>query len=196
MIALLAALLKKDGTQLDAIQVKRRVKFVTRRLCEFRQAKQAALKEGTILCIDDHLSDIHSEIPGGIPDWSPILIIVPPSVCSHWQRDLDTWGHFGVSVYETGTEQANSLEKIRFGASEILICTKSCLAQEHTIEALCEINWKLVIVDEFHLFKNEKGKISKNLRKLKEALKPQSPLIIGLTGTLMVGCTSKNCIRF
>jgi len=176
-IALLSALLKKTGTDLDLIEVNRRKKFVDKRLGEFRRAKEEALRNGEILSLD---VDLASEV--GVPDWSPILIIVPPSVAEHWRRDFATWGHFAVSTYETGGEQEKALESVRYGRSEVLICTKSCFQNDYVCEVLCQINWKLVVVDEFHNFKNKKGKISQNLRALKSA---QECLVVGLTGTLM-----------
>ena len=170
-------MLKKSGTDLDLVEVNRRKKFVNRRLGELRRLKEEALRNGEILRLD---VDLASEV--GVPAWSPILIVVPPSITENWRREFETWGHFAVSVYESGPGREEALESVRFGRSEVLICTKSCFQQEFVSEALCEINWKLVIVDEFHNFKNEKGKISKNLRALKAA---QNCLVVGLTGTLM-----------
>jgi len=177
VISLLAALLKKTGTGLDLIELRRRKKLAQQKLSEFYTAKEAALREGRILMQPDNGGD-EIELPG----FAPILIIVPPSVVGHWEGDFANWGHFAVEKFQKKVDVDIGLEMIRSGESEILLCSKSMFMDESVTEALCEINWKLVIVDEFHLFKNSKGSLANNLRLLKRR---QGCVVSGLTGTLM-----------
>lgn len=168
IIALLAALLKKTGTGLDVLELKRR----RLRIAEIKRAIEDDLRCGKIV-----QRDIRSE--AGLPAWSPVLLVVPPTLCRHWEDDLTKWGHFTVATMKSGCNKARELEKISNGEAEILICARSLFHDT----ALLEVDWKLVVIDEFHsLFKNVKGKLSYCLRKLKLRI---SGKVIGLTGTLM-----------
>ena len=178
VVALLAGLLKKTGTKLDALVIKARQDHVAKRQAERQLQKQQALEHGRLLTDD---IDIKEGLT--LPQWSPILIIVPPSVEQHWLRDLATWGYFAATSYGTsGLDSA--LEQIRTGYSEIFVLRRSCFEKEEVASSLQTVDWKVVIIDEFHAagFKNSKSRISENLRRFKQARKCP---IIGLSGTLM-----------
>jgi len=117
-----------------------------------------------------------------LPEWSPILIIAPNSVISHWMKDLKTWGHFSAVSYQ-GKGRDGALESVNNGLAEIMVAGHSMIGRVQDANKLIESKpFKLVIVDELHKAKNEKTVAAKSLRKLRDE---HNCVIIGLTGTVM-----------
>mmetsp|Transcript_38727 Transcript_38727/g.83449 ORF Transcript_38727/g.83449 Transcript_38727/m.83449 type:complete len:902 (+) Transcript_38727:275-2980(+) len=116
-----------------------------------------------------------------VPKVTPILIIVPPSVVQNWQNEFETWGHFTVGVY-SGQSREKALERIQDGRDFILIVGKSLFVRVADYDQIASIEWKLVIVDEFHEFKNGKSQGYKRLSDLRDN---SGCPVIGMTGTLM-----------
>ena len=131
-----------------------------------------ALEEGKII--------IKSEDGLGIGErpYAPILIVVPSSVIDNWAREFKKWGHFSVSAYSSGTDRANSIHRIKIGMDDIMLCAKTLFGNTDFLQ----IKWKLIVVDEFHEYKNRKTQGYSSL----EALRNDSQCpIIGMTGTVM-----------
>ena len=177
VISLLAALLEKRGTGADLSELHRRKKLAHQIQQKARVEQQAALDRGVVWLGNDD-QDIASQV--GIPEWAPILIVVPPSIVNNWVTDSKTWGHFGVEGFGSGRDDA--LTRVTTGESEILLCPNSLFTRKEHFASLFQIHWKVVVVDEFHNYKNEKGILSSHLRELRDKY---SVPIIGLTGTLM-----------
>lgn len=118
-----------------------------------------------------------------LPEWSPVLIIAPNSVVPNWERDFKTWAHFNVAVYR-GAGRASALESVENGIAEVLICGDSTIQGVHSFNALDSaiIKWKIIVVDEFHKFKNEEKHLATNLRRMRDR---HGCVVLGLTGTLM-----------
>ena len=72
---------------------------------------------------------------------------------------------------------------MREGNNFILITGKSLFTRESDYSDFAGIKWKLVIIDEFHEYKNHKSNAFKCLEGVRDS-EPFPPLI-GLTGTLM-----------
>ena len=113
--------------------------------------------------------------------WSPVMIIVPPTILDTWKDAFETFSHFCVSCYSTKTKE-DAINSVLYGSADILLVPKSAFQDKRHLAELERVRWKLIIIDEFHNFKNCKAKISTHLRELKELHKP---LILGMTGTPM-----------
>lgn len=111
--------------------------------------------------------------------YTPVLIIIPPTVVPNWSNHLKQWGHFSVKDYNE--ERDSSIHKIKTGACDILLYPNSFVNEKH-FKSITDINWSLVIIDEYHSFKNKSNKKYEQLKKLR--VKCRCPLI-GLTGTPM-----------
>jgi RecG-like helicase len=73
-----------------------------------------------------------------------------------FQNEFNTWGHFNVAAY-SGPAREKALLRIKDGLDFILIAGKSLFVRAGDFEQLATVEWKLVIVDEFHEFKNCKS---------------------------------------
>jgi len=174
VISLISALLEKKGRREDEIELKRRRKINQEKVNRVRKAKERALREGTV----EHSSVEELEAPA----WSPILIIVPASVVENWLNEFHTWGHFA-AVKFSGPSRDRAFEKITNGQADILVCCKSLFGQADDLKRIVEYKkWKLIVVDEYHQYKNFRTIAYRGLKSLKETC--GAPLI-GLTGTLM-----------
>ena len=152
MISLIAALLKKTGTGLDLLEINQHCNKVKKALQAREESKHQALLTGFGIKndADDALETIEA------PRFTPILIIVPSSVVDNWQNEFKTWGHFNVGVY-AGSNREKALDRIKDGLDFILITGKSLFTRAGDYDELAQVEWKVVIVDEYHEFKNGKS---------------------------------------
>jgi superfamily II DNA or RNA helicase len=175
VISLLAALLKKKGCGKDEFQLKKRRKLISRQLHLNRRQHELALRNGNIPELNSHIEGLL------IPKWVPILVIVPPSVIENWMNEFEAWGHFGVAAF-SGSSKHRALDRVRTGLDEIMVCGKTMLQNDDDLHEIKQIKWKLIIIDEYHQYKNFRTKLYLGLKSLRDTCK--APLV-GLTGTLM-----------
>lgn len=175
VISLLAALLKKKGSGEDKLQLKRRQKIINQKLDNDRREQERALRNGTMAELSSHIEGLK------MPKWLPILVIVPPSVIANWINEFEAWGHFGVVAF-AGPSRDRALERISTGLDEIMVCGKSMFQNSDDLHRIKQMKWKLLIVDEYHQYKNFRIQLYKGLKSLQETC--GAPLV-GLTGTLM-----------
>ncbi len=115
--------------------------------------------------------------------YSPVLIIVPPSVIENWSKEFDQWGYFSVEVFgKDNDDRAASLNRVKEGIKDVLITGKTLFKTPTCFRLFMEIEWKIVVIDEFHEYKNHKSKGYECLEKVRNQF---SCPLIGLTGTLM-----------
>jgi len=98
-------------------------------------------------------------------------------VIKNWENEFDAWGHFAVAVFQDKTRMA-ALDSVRDSINEILVCGKSLFSMNG--KAMSGVKWKLIIVDEYHEFKNRNSTATECLEDVKRACKCP---VIGLTGT-------------
>ena len=72
------------------------------------------------------------------------------------KNEFKTWGHFNTGVYHGATRE-KALDRVKNGLDFILIAGKSLFTRAADYDQLATVEWKLVIVDEFHEFKNGKS---------------------------------------
>lgn len=129
-----------------------------------------------------NVPELNSHIEGLlIPKWVPILVIVPPSVIENWMNEFQAWGYFGVVAF-SGSSKHRALDRLRTGLDEIMVCGKTMLQNDDDLHEIKQIKWKIVIIDEYHQYKNFRTKLYLGLKSLRDTCK--APLV-GLTGTLM-----------
>jgi hypothetical protein len=170
---MLAAMFAKSGTGKDLVTLNERRRKLSAQMVALRNQQNRALSNGTLAAV----RMFEPEWPENIP----VLVMVPSSVTQNWMNEFGTWGHFGVALYHGG-DRALSLERIRNGLDEVLICSKGVLVSADDMASLKSIPWKLIVVDEQHQQKNRKSAGFQALESLRETC--QCP-VLGMTGTVM-----------
>ena len=175
---MLCALFDKAGTGKDLQDIRHRKNLVRKHRSKLQNLKDKALCSGDI--VEDNIEEW--KMSQALSPWHPVMIIVPPTICDTWKRAFQEFSHFSVSLYR-GKDRAEALKSIIFGSADILLVPKSAFQDDHRYSELEIVKWKMVIIDEFHNFKNFKAKLSEHLRELKQM---HQPLIIGMTGKLIL----------
>jgi len=178
MVSLIAALQKKTGTALDKQNIQSHRKKALQIVKSREENDRQALLSG--MCSRINNKTILDEV--GLPEFAPILIIVPSSVAENWASEFATWGHFNVAPIYQGSSREKALDRIKTGLDFILIVGKSIFSRADDFDALNSIKWKLIIVDEYHEYKNHQSVAHMRLADLRD--NSNCP-VIGMTGTLM-----------
>ncbi|KAK9689866.1 hypothetical protein RND81_09G087100 [Saponaria officinalis] len=106
----------------------------------------------------------------------PVLIIGPASVLQNWENEFSNWSTFRVSLYH-GPNRDLILDKVETQEVEVMITSFDTFRIYG--EAISEVMWDIVIVDEAHRLKNEKSKLYIACLGIKTKKR------YGLTGTVM-----------
>ena len=174
VISLLAALQQKSGTMKDLQVIKERQTKAEAEIDKQRLALDEALLKGTLLHDD-------TQICLNQRPFAPVLIIAPPSVMASWDEHFQQWGHFSVASF--GNDRLLSINRIKLGTHDILLYPNSLIvSRSDCFPLLFDVEWKLVVIDEFHSFKNDRNKSYQQLCELRNHCKCP---ILGLTGTVM-----------
>ncbi|OAA78116.1 hypothetical protein LEL_04939 [Akanthomyces lecanii RCEF 1005] len=105
----------------------------------------------------------------------PSLIVCPPTLSGHWQQEIKTYAPFlSVTAY-VGPPAERKLLKSKLGNTDIVITSYDVCRNDS--EVLEKHSWNYVVLDEGHLIKNPKAKISQAVKRL-----PSNHRLI-LTGT-------------
>ena len=121
----------------------------------------------------------------------PVLVVVPLSTVSHWQREFASWTNLNAIVYHGSASDRKTIRENEFafevdrpnhlGANQfylkkcgkktstswmvqVVITTPEILVAEDWVE-LTAVKWSVLVVDEAHRLKNHNSKLAVNLRK-------------------------------
>ncbi|CAB9509245.1 CHD3-type chromatin-remodeling factor [Seminavis robusta] len=184
IIALISALLGKTGTTMDEDILKERKakrKEVEKELGNWENS--ALLGQCGFEGRNKRLAEYKEKL--GLPEIVPILLIVPAVVVDNWDGEIMQFSKIEVEKFRESDTREEALKGIELGSAEVLLCGHPLFGAKKHFEEILKFPWNLVVVDEFHLFKNGKSNNAKNLRIL--AKRHNCP-IIGLTGTPMPNC--------
>ncbi|KAK8150645.1 TATA-binding protein-associated factor mot1 [Beauveria asiatica] len=94
----------------------------------------------------------------------PSLIVCPPTLSGHWQQEIRTYAPFlSVTAY-VGPPAERKLLKSKLGDTDIVITSYDVCRNDS--DELEKHNWNYVVLDEGHLIKNPKAKISQAVKRL------------------------------
>ena len=177
VIALLCALFNKTGTRKDLQDIRDRNTLVRDQQFKMQKLRDEALRMGEV--VEENMEEWKTSL--SLSPWNPVMIIVPPTILDTWKNAFKTFSHFAVSFYSSKTK-TDAINSVLYGNADILMVPKSAFQDDRHLNEFEKVKWKLIVIDEFHNFKNHKAKLSKHLRILK---KLHQPLIVGMTGTPM-----------
>ncbi|KAH9900563.1 SNF2 family domain-containing protein [Xylariomycetidae sp. FL2044] len=120
------------------------------------------------LCIvaSDHYNRAEEFKATAAPDVRklPSLIVCPPTLSGHWQQEIKTYAPF-LSVTAFVGPPVERRAKVPLFASTDIVVTSYEVCRNDT-EILEKENWNYIVLDEGHLIKNPKAKISLAVKKL------------------------------
>ncbi len=154
VMSLLSALFNKTGTGLDVLNIEKRKQLVKAKVQEQKCEEEKALLQGRGLKASK--TNVASrtqelELPAR---WWPVLIVVPPTVLENWKNEFARFTHFSVATYSDRGRDA-ALAQITSGMADVMLTKRSTFANPSDFDAMNSIpvKWKLVIIDEFHVWK-------------------------------------------
>ncbi|KAF5521216.1 putative helicase mot1 [Colletotrichum aenigma] len=114
----------------------------------------------------DHHNRAEEFAKTGAPDVRrlPSLVVCPPTLSGHWQQEIKTYAPFlSVTAY-VGVPAERKTMKDNLDKTDIVITSYDVCRND--AEVLAKYNWNYVILDEGHLIKNPKAKITIAVKKL------------------------------
>ncbi|KAI9166802.1 TBP associated factor [Paramyrothecium foliicola] len=94
----------------------------------------------------------------------PSLIVCPPTLSGHWQQEVKTYAPFlSVTAY-VGPPAERKAMRDRLGDTDIVVTSYDVCRNDTDI--LEKHNWNYVVLDEGHLIKNPRAKISQAVKRL------------------------------
>ncbi|UKZ80636.1 hypothetical protein TrVFT333_008399 [Trichoderma virens FT-333] len=94
----------------------------------------------------------------------PSLIVCPPTLSGHWQQEIKTYAPFlSVTAY-VGPPAERKAMKDRLGDTDIVITSYDVTRNDSDV--LEKHSWNYVVLDEGHLIKNPKAKITQAVKRL------------------------------
>lgn len=114
----------------------------------------------------DHYNRAEEFKKTGAPDVRklPSLIVCPPTLSGHWQQEFKTFAPFLTVTAFVGPPAERRSKAAQFPISDIVITSYEVCRND--TEYLEKQNWNYIVLDEGHLIKNPKAKISVAVKKL------------------------------
>jgi TATA-binding protein-associated factor len=95
----------------------------------------------------------------------PSLIVCPPTLSGHWQQEIRAYAPFLTSLAYVGSPAERQRLKSDLGTTDIVITSYDICRND--VETLAALNWNYCVLDEGHLIKNPRTKITIAVKRLK-----------------------------
>jgi TATA-binding protein-associated factor len=120
------------------------------------------------LCIvaSDHHMRAKEFAKTGAPDVRtlPSLIICPPTLSGHWQQEIRTYAPFLTCQAYVGPPSDRCKLRAKLGTTDIVITSYDICRND--VDILAPISWNYCVLDEGHLIKNPKAKVTIAVKRL------------------------------
>ncbi|KAK3111269.1 TATA-binding protein-associated factor mot1 [Teratosphaeriaceae sp. CCFEE 6253] len=114
------------------------------------------------LCIvaSDHHLRSEEFAKTGAPDVRrlPTLIICPPTLTGHWKQEIRTYAPFLNAVTYAGPPSERGKVRSQLTTADVVITSYDIARND--AEILAPVNWNYCVLDEGHLIKNPKAKVT------------------------------------
>ncbi|KZF22155.1 transcriptional accessory protein [Xylona heveae TC161] len=94
----------------------------------------------------------------------PSLIVCPPTLSGHWQQEIKTYAPFLSFVPYVGPPADRSRFRSQLAHADVVITSYDICRND--IDVLAPINWNYCVLDEGHLIKNPKAKVTLAVKRL------------------------------
>ncbi|CAK4028869.1 TATA-binding -associated factor MOT1 [Lecanosticta acicola] len=94
----------------------------------------------------------------------PSLIVCPPTLTGHWKQEIRTYASFLNAVAYAGPPGERSKVRDLMTTADIVITSYEIARND--IDILSPINWNYCVLDEGHLIKNPKAKVTQAVKRL------------------------------
>ncbi|KPI37186.1 TATA-binding protein-associated factor MOT1 [Cyphellophora attinorum] len=94
----------------------------------------------------------------------PSLIVCPPSLSGHWQQEISQFAPFLTCVAYVGGPGERNSRKHLLADADIVVTTYDICRNESDV--LTALTWNYCVLDEGHLIKNPKAKITQAVKKV------------------------------
>ncbi|KAJ5938868.1 hypothetical protein N7466_002002 [Penicillium verhagenii] len=94
----------------------------------------------------------------------PSLIVCPPSLSGHWQQEVKQYAPFLTCIAYVGPPAERSRLQAQLATSDVVVTSYDVCRNDN--EILNKINWNYCVLDEGHLIKNPKAKITISAKRL------------------------------
>nr|POE88194.1 putative helicase mot1 [Quercus suber] len=93
----------------------------------------------------------------------PSLIVCPPTLTGHWKQEIRTYAPFLHAVAYAGPPAERGKVRAELTTADIIITSYDIARND--VDILAPINWNYCVLDEGHLIKNPKAKISQAVKR-------------------------------
>ncbi|KAH0537137.1 TATA-binding protein-associated factor mot1 [Glutinoglossum americanum] len=94
----------------------------------------------------------------------PSLIVCPPTLSGHWQQEIKTYAPFLTCQAYVGPPSDRCKIRPKLGTTDIVITSYDICRND--MDILAPISWNYCVLDEGHLIKNPKAKVSVAVKRL------------------------------
>lgn len=120
------------------------------------------------LCIvaSDHHLRAEEFAKTGAPDVRrlPSLIVCPPTLSGHWQQEINTYAPFLTCTAYVGPPADRARLRDQLGKTDIVITSYDICRND--ADVLIPYNWNYLVLDEGHLIKNPRAKVTIAVKRL------------------------------
>ncbi|KAK5136377.1 TATA-binding protein-associated factor mot1 [Meristemomyces frigidus] len=88
----------------------------------------------------------------------PSIIVCPPTLTGHWKQEIRTYAPFLSAVTYAGPPAERGKVRSQLTTADVVITSYDIARND--VEILAPINWNYCVLDEGHLIKNPKAKVS------------------------------------
>ncbi|KAK6437517.1 TATA-binding protein-associated factor mot1 [Oleoguttula sp. CCFEE 5521] len=94
----------------------------------------------------------------------PSLIICPPTLTGHWKQEIRTYAPFLDAVAYAGPPGERGRVRSKLATADVVITSYEIARND--VDILLPINWNYCVLDEGHLIKNPKAKVTQAFKRL------------------------------
>ncbi|KAI9806292.1 MAG: TATA-binding protein-associated factor mot1 [Sarcosagium campestre] len=94
----------------------------------------------------------------------PSIIVCPPTLSGHWQQEIKTYAPFLSCLAYVGAPADRQRLRSRLGSTDIVITSYDICRNDADI--LAPMNWNYCVLDEGHLIKNPRAKVTMAVKRL------------------------------